>query len=136
MWFEPTAPLYEDWLQFELRDSDRWISDIYVAPSQRGRSLANHLGHWGRANLPEDVTAVIGVTNALNKGSLRAGQKAGYDVIPMTYGRILGLTAVKLPGRTWFGRPGRRRPFRVRVAEVAPPHDAAIPEQPPTSPAD
>jgi hypothetical protein len=31
MWFEPSAPLYEKWLQLVVGDSERWISDICCA---------------------------------------------------------------------------------------------------------
>ena len=120
MWFEPSAPVYEGWLHILLADTERWISDNYVAPDHRGKGIAGRLGHYGRAHLPADVTGVVAVTTFLNTASRRTAEKSGYDITRVWYVRLFGFTVVKLPHRWSIGWWRPSRPLKIPLTEIMP----------------
>ena len=120
LWFEPSAPVYEDWLHFLLTDAQRWISDSYVAPDHRGKGISAQLGHYGRAHLPAGVTSVVAVTTFLNAASRRSAEKSGYDITRIWYVRVLGFTVVKLPQRWRIGWWRSSRPLQLPLTEITP----------------
>ena len=122
LWFEPTAPLYENWLQLLLSESERWISDTYVLPEHRGEGISSQLGSYGRAQLQDHVIRVGAITNALNVPTRRAAEKAGYEFVRVWYFRLLGLTIVKLPTGWQGGWWRSERPLLLPLAEFRHPN--------------
>jgi hypothetical protein len=118
VWFEPTAPLYKNWLQLLLSESEQWISDTYVVPQRRGEGISSQLSSYGRAQLPDHVIRVGAITNALNASVRRVAENAGYESVRIWYFRLLGLTIAKLPSGWQGGWWRSERPLLLPLAEL------------------
>jgi GNAT superfamily N-acetyltransferase len=119
IWFEPVASACDGWLQIQLRNSDLWISDVYVSPDHRGKGIANQMGDFARAELvTSGITNLVTVTNTLNYPAIRSSKKAKYEATRIWYARLFGLTFVRLPREWRIGWWGLGRSLQVPLSEL------------------
>ena len=100
-----------DWLLFNLAEDVLWGTDVWVAPSQRGKNLQGHMRSFNLSRLSrEGYQRALGTVVAQNVPALRASLKMTNIACAYTYFRLFKLTLVWIDGRlrVGFWRPGHR----------------------------
>jgi len=95
----------EDWLRFTVRDREIYSIRIFVEPEYRGQGLAVRLASFAYRELARHgYLRDYGVTDALNRSSLRAHAKVRHLPVGwIAYGRCCGFTVIKIGRRVRVG---------------------------------
>lgn len=119
MWFEWEEVTHGDWLVFGLSSTDVWILDLLVAPESRGRRTAAGMRRFATGEfLMTEATRLVGLVSALNRPSLRAADREKYDVHPIFYMRLLGLTLMRSPTSWRIGWWSHGRRLQLPLHEI------------------
>ena len=122
-WFQDGFQDYEGWLLFVSPQTGTWSRATVISPRLRGQGAFPRILAYVYADLGRSrITHVFAPIDALNRNSIRAGEKSGTRLLlRLYYLRFLNLTIVSVGGRISAGLWGRGKPFEINVEPFLPP---------------
>lgn len=118
-WYVPNRHLEYFWLNIEIPPGDLWNWDIWITPYLRGQGHASRLLAFAHAQLAVGGDRKIYCSiNRLNRNSIRAFTKAGYQKIgELTYLRFGHLIFIRNSKnfKFWCWRPGHSLTLHLQV---------------------
>lgn len=120
MWLDTSVIGLTEWVRFQLADDEIAGVFLWVSPERRGTGLGPRINrHISHQYAREGRTRVVSTVDSLNRNSLRADEKVGYERIGKLRAiRILGLCFTSWRGERRLGLWSRRHPITFRVEDV------------------
>jgi L-amino acid N-acyltransferase YncA len=120
MWLDPHMIRPSHWVNVQLAEDEVAGVFLWVSPDRRGTGLGPRMNrHISHECARAGYTRLVSTVDALNRNSLRADEKVGYQRIgKVSVVRFLGFGGIFFGGTSRLGWWTGRRPLTVTVREI------------------
>jgi GNAT superfamily N-acetyltransferase len=114
MWLEPIDLDWWGWLRVKISPNDICGAIVWVAPEHRGQGFGPRLNRHAASECARaGYSRIISTVDSLNRNSLRADRKVGYNrICHFVFLRFMGFTLVHSGSTLRLGRWSSSRPFQ------------------------